>query len=473
MTVRVRFAPSPTGYLHIGGARTALFNWLFARHNNGKFILRIEDTDLERSTEDSLQNILAAMRWLRLDWDEGPDVGGDFGPYRQSERSAIYNEYCSKLVEKGYAYRCFCTKEELEEKKQRALEQGLPPKYDGTCRSLSRDKIEEFERDCRPSCVRFHITQGETIVIDDIVRGRVEFNTDLLGDFIIKRSDGGISFNLANVIDDMLMEITHIVRGEDHLSNTPRHILLYRAFEAAPPQFAHLSMIMGQDRTRLSKRHGATSVTAFREMGYLPEALVNYLALLGWSPQDGEEIIPIDKLIKDFSLERVAKSAAVFDYGKLNHINNYNIKTQPIEKIVELAVPYFQQPIEKTKLTAMIELVRESVSLLSELPEQCRIFSETPLFEMPETKEIVESPEGKLVLTKFEEKLLSIDVLDKESIVALVKEIQKETNIKGKNLYMPLRVGLTGQLHGPDLVGVILALGKDECSKRLKNVNIR
>lgn len=473
MSVRVRFAPSPTGYLHVGGARTALFNWLFARQVGGTFILRIEDTDTERSTDQSEKSILDGMKWIGLDWDEGPGIGGEYGPYRQSERKELHRQYCDKLINEGKAYRCYCPQEELEERKTEAMEQGLEVKYDGRCAKLTDKEIEELDKQDKPYCIRFKVEQGRTIVIDDLVRGRVEFSTDQFGDFIIRRSDGGISFNLANVIDDMLMKITHVFRGEDHLANTSRHILLYEAFGVQPPTYAHLSMILGQDRTRLSKRHGATSVMAFKDDGYLPEALVNFLALLGWSPPDEEEIIPIEKLIKTFSLDRVSKSGAIFDYDKLNHINNYNIKTQPLEKIVELAKPFFnKEQAEDPRLPRMIELLRERINTLTDLPKECEIFFNEPDLEQSELKEAISTPSAQTLIKALSDKFLQTETLDANILTAIVKEVQKETGVKGKDLYIPLRVAVSGQLHGPDLVAVILILGKEEILKRLKNALI-
>jgi len=288
--VRTRFAPSPTGYLHIGGARTALYNWIFARQNNGKFVLRIEDTDAERSTEESIEAILESMKWLNLDWDEGPEKDGDYGPYFQSKRLDIYNKYLDKLIEEGKAYRCFCTPEELAEKKEKARKEKKQYKYDGKCRNLSKEEINKNLKENKPFVIRLKVPQNEEIIFNDIVRGEIKVNTSIYDDFIIRRSDGYPVYNFAVVIDDALMKINYVIRGDDHISNTPKQILIYKALDFKVPDFAHLSMILGEDKTRLSKRHGATSIQQFKEEGYLPEALINYLARLGWGYDDSQEI---------------------------------------------------------------------------------------------------------------------------------------------------------------------------------------
>jgi len=315
--MRVRFAPSPTGHLHVGNARTALFNWLLARHGGGTFILRIEDTDAERSTRESELAILEDLRWMGLQWDEGVEAGGPYGPYRQTERFDIYADHARRLIDATHAYYCFCSPEKLEADRQALLAQGLPPKYIGTCRSLTADDCASRMAAGEKPVIRMRVPSGREVVFDDIVRGRVSFHTDVIGDPVLVRSDGIPAYNFAVVIDDHLMEITHVVRGEDHISNTPRQVLLYEAYGWTPPAFAHLSLVMGPDHTPLSKRHGATSVNEFREKGYLPEALANYLALIAWSPGEGQEVLPLDELARRFELSSVAHAAGVFDEDKL------------------------------------------------------------------------------------------------------------------------------------------------------------
>jgi len=341
--MRVRFAPSPTGHLHVGNARTALVNWLLARHESGTFILRIEDTDIERSTQESEHAIMDDLRWMGLSWDEGVDAGGARGPYRQSERLGIYRDHARQLLESGRAYYCFCSAEKLEADRQAMLRQGLPPRYAGTCRGIAPEEATARVDGGEKAVIRLRVPAGRDVVFHDIVRGPVTFHTDVIGDPILVRSDGMPAYNFAVVVDDALMQVTHVVRGEDHISNTPRQILLYEAFEWEPPAFAHLSLVMGPDHTPLSKRHGATSVAEFREKGYLPEALVNYLALIGWSPGEGEEVLPLEELARRFDLSTVAHSAGVFDEDKLAWVNRHYLKDADPARLVDLAVPYLRE----------------------------------------------------------------------------------------------------------------------------------
>ncbi|MFY9204018.1 MAG: glutamate--tRNA ligase, partial [Limnochordia bacterium] len=337
--VRVRFAPSPTGYLHVGGARTALFNYLYAKHHHGVFVLRIEDTDLARSTEASTRAILDSMAYLGLDWDEGPEKGGDYGPYFQSQRLELYKEYAEKLLSMGRAYECYCTPEELDQIRQEAAAQGRDPKYDGRCRNLTDTQRREFVRQGRKPVIRFKADFEGTTLVDDLIRGQVIFDNNQLDDFVIIKSDGMPTYNFAVVIDDALMRITHVIRGEDHLSNTPKQIQIYQALGFAVPQFAHIPMILGPDRTRLSKRHGATSVGQFQEEGYLAEAMVNYLALLGWAYDDSQTIFSKTELIEKFSLSKVSKNPAVFDLAKLQWMNGVYIRELSLDELYQRTLP--------------------------------------------------------------------------------------------------------------------------------------
>src|SRR5712692_7277056 len=339
--MRVRFAPSPTGRLHVGNARTALFNWLLARGHGGTFILRVEDTDVDRSTVDSEAAILHDLRWLGLNWDEGPDIGGPRGPYRQSERLHLYGSYAMELLNAGHAYYCFCSIAQLDADRQTALAEGRPTRYAGTCRRVSREQAEARIAAGERPAVRFKVPENREVVLEDAVRGEVRFRTEVIGDPVIVRADGHPAYNFAVVVDDALMEVTDVVRGEDHLSNTPRQMLMYEALGFAPPRFAHLALVMGPDHSPLSKRHGATSVAEFRSNGYLPEALVNYLALIGWSPGGGDELLPIDELARRFSLEGVGHSAGVFDEEKLAWANRHYLKMADPMRVAELAVTYF------------------------------------------------------------------------------------------------------------------------------------
>src|SRR6185436_9249759 len=341
--MRVRFAPSPTGHLHVGNARTALFDWLLARGQKGTFILRIEDTDLERSTRESEQAIFNDLRWMGLQWDEGVEVGGDFGPYRQTERMQSYADHTNRLLAEGKCYYCFCSAENLEAHRKAQLAAGLPPKYAGTCRDIPAGVAEQRKKNGETAVVRLRVPEGRNVTFNDVVRGEVTFHTDVIGDPVLVRSDGIPAYNYAVVIDDELMKVTHVIRGEDHISNTPRQILVYEAFGYTPPAFAHLSLVMGPDHAPLSKRHGATSVKEFRDKGYLPEALVNYLALIGWSPGQNEELLPADELARRFKLENVAHSAGVFDEDKLAWANRHYLKICAPDRLATLAEPHLRE----------------------------------------------------------------------------------------------------------------------------------
>ena len=386
--MRVRFAPSPTGHLHVGNVRTALFNWLLARGAGGAFILRIEDTDAERSTLESEAAILEDLEWLGLSWDEGPEVGGPVGPYRQSERLGTYQSRARVLIEEGDAYYCFCAPEQLEAERKDALAKGLPPKYSGRCAHIdpvvARRRVEAGE----PAAVRFRTPQNREIAFKDLVRGDITFHTDVIGDQVLLRSDGYPAYNFAVVVDDGLMGVTHVVRGEDHISNTPRQLLIYEALDFSPPQFGHVAMVLGPDHARLSKRHGATSVDEFREKGYLPEALLNYLALLSWSPGGAgseeikdQEIVPLPEMARRFSLSDVGHHASVFDEEKLAWVNRHYLKEAPLERLATLSVPYLQRsgylgtkptPAGVAYLASLMPLVNTSVDRLDQVPHRLR-----------------------------------------------------------------------------------------------------
>lgn len=478
--IRVRFAPSPTGPLHIGGARSALFNFLLAKKLGGKLILRIEDTDLERSSRESEENIFASLKWLGITWDEGPDIGGDYGPYRQMERLDIYRGYTEKLLAEGLAYYCYCSEEELEQERQEALARGDNPKYSGKCCALSPEERQKYEAEGRKPVVRFHVPAGKEIVINDLVRGRVVFKSEEIGDFVIVKSDGIPTYNYAVVIDDTLMKINHVIRAEEHLSNTPRQILLYEALGFAVPQFAHISLILGKDHSKMSKRHGATSVVQYREDGYLPEAVVNFLALLGWSPEGEEEIFSLEQLIQEFSLERVAKNPAVFDMEKLHWINGMYIRETPIEKLVELSLPYLIKvgyitenpaPEEKRWAELVLTALQERLTTLKDIAEQVKILvGEEVSLESEEAVAPLKEESFPLVLKTFKEKLCSLEEVTPETIKAMLKAIAKELKLGGKYVYMPIRVALTGQMHGPDLFLIIAILGKELAFRRIDSI---
>jgi len=459
--MRVRFAPSPTGQLHVGNARTALFNWLLAHGKDGTFILRIEDTDAERSTRESEHSILEDLRWLGLDWDEGPDVGGLHGPYRQSERLHLYASYANELMTGGHAYFCFCSPQQLDAERQADLAAARPPRYRGTCRSLapeeSRRRMEAGER----PVIRFKVPDSTEVAFHDVVRGDVTFNTEQFGDPIIVRSDGRPQYNFAVVIDDALMEITHVIRGEDHISNTPRQILLYQALGFTAPQFAHLSLVMGPDHTPLSKRHGATSVLEFRERGYLAEALVNYLALIGWSPGGDQELLPIQELARRFALEDVGHSAGIFDQEKLAWMNRHYMKEAAPARLAAEAARYLiargflkrRTDTGMEYLISVLPMAVGSVDRIEEIPDRLKFlfdFDPATSAARPDVAEILKEPGAREVIAALPD---AIDraLLDRETFRAMANRVKERTGQKGKALFHPIRVALTGEGGGPEL----------------------
>lgn len=476
--VRVRFAPSPTGPLHIGGARSALFNWLLARKFAGTMIVRIEDTDLERSSRESEENILDALKWLGLDWDEGIDKGGDHGPYRQTERLAVYQEYAQRLLEEGRAYYCYCTEEELEAERQELLAKGEMVRYRGKCRCLSEGDRAKYAAEGRKAVIRFKVPENEDVIVQDLVRGKVVFESDGIGDFVIIKSDGIPTYNFAVVLDDALMGITHVVRGEEHLSNTPRQILLYDALKLKAPQFAHVSLILGKDRSKMSKRHGSTAIEQYKRKGYLPEALVNFLALLGWSPIEEEEVFTLNELVSKFSLDRVAKSPAVFDLDKLNWLNGHYIRQSSVERITEMAIPFLKEAGYITEdtvknrydwLKMVVKAVQEYPSYLEEITDYVKVFfNEDFDFESDAAKDILRDEDFPKVVRLFKEKLSTEGELTPEGTKKLLKDMTKELKLGGKKVYMPLRVALTGQTHGPELFYTIPIIGKEKAISRIE-----
>ena len=471
--MRLRFAPSPTGHLHVGNARTALFNWLAARHAGGTFILRIEDTDMERSTRESEDAIRADLEWMGLTWDEGVEVGGAHGPYRQSERLPIYAEHARQLLEAGHAYYCFCSPEKLEAERQAMLKQGLPPKYAGTCRAIAAADAAARVRGGELAVIRLRVPAAREVMFDDVVRGRVTFHTDVIGDPVLVRSDGIPAYNYAVVIDDALMQVTHVVRGEDHISNTPRQVLLYEAFGWTPPTFAHLSLVMGPDHTPLSKRHGATSVAEFRQKGYLPEALVNYLALIGWSPGEGEEVMPLDELARRFDLAKVAHSAGVFDEDKLAWVNRHYLKIAEPRTLTGLAVPFLREArmvvgtlsdAGKEWLIGIVPPLASSVDRLSQLPERLHtIFS----YDAGEAlaRDVIQrelsSEAGRQVVAALAEELqTSPRMIDREVFRAVANRVKERSRQKGKALFHPIRAVLTGEAEGPELDLLVPAIDR-------------
>ena len=469
--IRVRFAPSPTGLLHVGNARTALFNFLFARQMKGSFILRLEDTDRLRSSKEFEEAILEDLRWLGLTWDEGPERPGSFGPYRQSERLDVYRRYAADLVEKGYAYRCYCTEEELEEKRKRLLARGIPPQYDGRCRNLKPEEERSLIASGRSPSLRFRV-DARSVEFEDGVKGRMSFDGRKIGDFVILRSEGIVSYNFAAVIDDRLMEMTHVIRGEDHLANTARQVLLGNVLGFPLPQFAHLSMILGSDRTPLSKRHGDTAVSHFREEGYLAEGLANYLALLGWSSEKGQEIFSLEELIKSFSMDRLARSPAIFDREKLKWVNRAHLKGIRGEKALEIAGPFLRKSgmdlagISPSWLAAALEAVWGEVDTLSQLGERLKFLLDEGRVVEPEAERLLAQEETRKLIQGLKEELRSVEEINPENYRGILTGLAKRVGVSGRGLFMPLRAVLTGRTHGPELEKVFILLGKEKVLKR-------
>ncbi|HET6420289.1 MAG TPA: glutamate--tRNA ligase [Geobacteraceae bacterium] len=455
--VRLRFAPSPTGFLHIGGARTALFNWLQARKEKGKFILRIEDTDVARSTRESVDAILEGMKWLGLDWDEGPIY--------QSDNFHVYREFVEKLVAEGKAYKCYCSPEELEAKREKALLEKRKPKYDGTCRNLDGDLPG------KPFVIRFKTPHEGITVFDDIIKGSISFNNEELDDLIIQRTDGTPTYNFVVVVDDAVMGITTVIRGDDHVNNTPRQILLYEALGYPVPKFAHVPMILGSDKTRLSKRHGATSVIAYRDMGYLPEAVVNYLVRLGWSHGD-QEIFSLEELMAKFSLEDVGRSAGVFNPEKLLWLNAHYIKTGDPERLAVLLLPFLAQrgidPAGGPDLVSVVKTLQDRSRTMIEMADGA-LFYYRGDFEYDD-KALEKFLHGNLVrlFEELKDKLMEAEHLGHETIDALFKDICGRHGVKMKDVALPARIAVTGGTASPGLFDVMEVLGSKETVKRLE-----
>ena len=455
--VRLRFAPSPTGYLHIGGARTALFNWLQARKEGGKFILRIEDTDVARSTQESVDAILEGMKWLGLNWDEGP--------YFQSEQFPVYREHVGKLLAAGKAYRCYCAPEELEAKREQAMKDGRKPKYDGTCRNLAADLAD------RPHAVRFKAPQEGVTAFDDLIKGRISFSNDELDDLIIQRSDGTPTYNFTVVIDDATMDITTVIRGDDHINNTPRQILLYEALGHPVPRFAHVPMILGADKARLSKRHGATSVMAYRDMGFLPEAMVNYLVRLGWSHGD-QEIFTPQELIEMFAIEDVGKSAGVFNPDKLLWLNAHYIKSADPERLAALLVPFLMErgvdPATGPELAAVVKTLQERARTMLEMADGAVFYYRGDFDYDPQAAGKFLKTETLPVYEVVIGKLGDLADVDHDGIEAMFKDICAEMGAKMGQVGPPVRVALCGGTVSPGIYEVIEVLGKEQTMSRLK-----
>lgn len=478
--VRVRYAPSPTGHLHIGNARTALFNYLFARNQGGKFIIRIEDTDVKRNVAGGEESQLKYLKWLGINWDESVDVGGEYGPYRQTERLDLYRVYWQDLIDRGLAYRCYCTEEELEAEREEQAARGETPRYSGKHRNLTEEQRHAFEAEGRIASIRFRVPEDRTYTFDDIVKGSISFNTKEMGDFVIVKKDGIPTYNFAVAIDDHLMEISHVLRGEDHISNTPRQLMIYEALGWEAPLFGHMTLIVGDDHKKLSKRNESIIqfIEQYDQLGYLPEALFNYISLLGWSPEGEEEIFSQEELISIFTADRLSKSPAVFDKNKLAHLNNHYIKHADPQRIARLAIPHLQKagrlPAElneeqQTWAESLVALYQEQMTAASDIVELSELFFRSHLELETEAAQVLAEPQVPEVLSAFLAKVEATEDFTAANMAVLIKEVQKETGHKGKGLFMPIRVALTGQTHGRDLNVTIALLGRNRVIERLKS----
>jgi glutamyl-tRNA synthetase len=472
---RVRFAPSPTGYLHVGGARTALFNWLYARRHGGTFVLRIEDTDTERSSADMVTGILQGLRWLGLTWDEGPHAGGPHAPYFQSERLDRYRAAALRLVESGHAYACYCSPERLRQERERAEQQGDAWKYDRTCLTLAPDRLRALQDSGAPHAIRFNVPGGATAFEDD-VHGRIEFDGANIEDFVLLRSDDVPTYHLSVVVDDVDMEITHVIRGDDHISNTPKHVMLFEALGAPTPRFAHVPLILGTDKKRLSKRHGATSVMEYERQGYLPQAMVNFLALLGWSPGDDRELMTVDELLASFTLEGISTGNSVFNPEKLDWMNAQYIARLPIDELARLVAPLFAADgLSEDRLVAdpgsfrrLIELLRPRVRRLPEFIEQSRpLIGEPEAYDPDAVAKHLAAPGLAGHVAALGAALGSTLPFDESNVEASVRRASAERGIKAGQLIHATRVGLTGRAVSPGLFELIVWLGRERTVARL------
>ncbi len=480
--LRVRIAPSPSGNLHVGTARTALFNYLFAKKHGGKFVLRIEDTDAERTSQEYIDNIFDSLKALGLNWDEGPDVGGDYGPYTQSERFDIYPKYVQELLDKGFAYECFCTPEELEAEKEEAAKNKKAYVYSKKCENLTEEEKAKLRAEGRKPAIRFSVEKAQKafhespiVHFEDLVKGDLHQDVSLIGDFVIMKSNGSPTYNFAVVIDDMLMKISHIIRGEDHISNTFKQILIYEALGAEVPKFGHLGMILAPDRSKLSKRHGATAVSEFVEKGYLTDALINFVALLGWAPSDGVEIKPVEEIAADFRIGEVSSSNSIFEYDKLNWMNSQYIKMLDIEDLKEKLKPFLKDydlsSLTDEQYTKMVEITREPLTLLSDITNDVTYFFGKDVEIDPQAQaDVLDTEVSQDVLKTFLEQAKDWDWTEEnlhEKLEAF-RGFYKEKGIKPKVTMWAIRAAVTGRTRGADMVGTLEVIGKDTALYRVQ-----
>ncbi len=470
---RVRFAPSPTGDLHVGNARTALFNWLFARHYEGDFVVRIEDTDRARISERFEKGILSDLMWLGIDWDEGPEKDGGFGPYHQFERLDIYNHYLEKLIGEDGVYPCYCTEDELKAERKTLLSRGMMPRYQGKCRNLTDKDKRRLETEGRRPAFRFRVPGG-IVEFNDLIRGPMRFTSNSIGDFIIVRSNSIPAYNFAVVIDDHLMGITNVIRGEDHLSNTPIQMLLYKAFGFEPPLFAHHSLILGKDRSKLSKRHGALAVKDFRDKGILPEVLLNYLSLLGSSSASGREICSVDESINEFSLKRAGKSGAIFDEDKLRWLNKKYIQNYNIEKLTKLSRPFIKDAgydcdfPDRSWLHSVVEAVRGNLGTLSDIGDYIDLFFDERYVISDDAASVLKGKDAEVVVKSLHDALM-LEGCTKDNLYRCVIDVvSSKTGFEGKKLFLPVRAAITGKTSGPELDKLFAILGRESLLKRVR-----
>ena len=471
--IRVRFAPSPTGYLHVGSLRTALYNYLYAKKTGGEFILRIEDTDRSRYVEGAVENLIETLQAVGLECDEGPDKGGDFGPYFQSKRTDIYKKYVRELLDKDAAYHCFCTEDDLKKMREEQIANKMDIRYDGRCRNLSEEQIQENLDQGKLFVIRAKIpTEGE-VVFFDIVRERISIKWKTVDDQVLIKSDGYPTYHLANVVDDHQMGITHVIRGEEWISSVPKHLFLYNALGWKPPKMCHLPLLLNPDKSKLSKRQGDVAVEDFLKKGYLPEALLNFVALLGWHPAGDRELFTLDELVQEFSLKRISKAGAVFDMEKLNWMNGHYLRDLELGYIAIKAKPYFTEAgfdiSDNEKYLKIVDVARNRISTLSEIIEAAKPFFTVSAYS-DEDRKIIDNENSQKLFTFWLENLKAMDSITEENVNQLLKQSTEELSIKGKDLYFPLRLALFGSVHGPELPVIFDILGKNEVINRLQKL---
>ncbi|MDG5473736.1 glutamate--tRNA ligase [Jeotgalibacillus sp. ET6] len=480
--VRVRYAPSPTGHLHIGNARTALFNYLFAKNLGGKFIIRIEDTDSKRNIETGEESQLRYLKWLGIEWDESIDVGGEYGPYRQSERNDLYEKHYNELLQKGLAYKCYCTSEELEAEREAQTARGEMPRYSGKCRNLTDEDRAALEAEGREPSIRFAVPAGKTYTFNDMVKDDVSFESDGIGDFVIVKKDGIPTYNFAVAVDDHFMKISHVLRGDDHISNTPKQLMIFEAFGWEAPIFGHMTLIVNENRKKLSKRDESIIqfIEQYKDLGYQPDALFNFIALLGWSPKGEDELFSKEQFIEIFDADRLSKSPAVFDSQKLVWMNNQYLKNLDLDEVVKLAVPHLEEAgrISKDRsaeeeewVRSLVALYQEQMSFGAEIVSLSELFFKEEITYDEEASAVLAEEQVPEVMGELASQLTALENFESAEIKKAIKAVQKQTGHKGKKLFMPIRVAVTGQTHGPELPNAIEVLGKERVLARVSKLS--